>query len=104
MAEPTAPTPEGPDRGQLPVVTMIGAALSFFLFALLCWLMWYFVSQRYRPYDEVADKTKQRLELQEADRATLTAGPSKGERFYRIPIDKAMQLVIDESKAKGQPK
>lgn len=104
MAEPAAAPEEGPDRGQMPVVTMVGAALSFFLFALLCWLMWYFVNQRYKPYDEGADRTKQRLELQEADRATLTAAPSKGERLYRIPIDKAMQLVTDESKAKGQPK
>ena len=101
MAEPTPPPAEGPDRGQLPVVTMVGGLLSFFVFALLCWVMWYFVNQRYKPYDETADRTGQRLELEKADRAVLTSSPAKvNDRFYRVPIDKAMQLVVDESKAK----
>src|SRR5262249_27767481 len=100
MSEP-AVTPNGEPNGTtMPVGTMIGVALTFLLFVFLVWVMWYFVSQRYRPYDEVADKTKERLALQEAQRTRLSSY-GKDDKGYHIPIDRAMKLIADESKTEA---
>ncbi len=97
----TAATPNGePNGSTMPLGTMVGAALTFFLFVFLVWVMWYFVSQRYRPYDEVADKTKERTALQDAQRTRLSSY-GKDDKGYHMPIDRAMKLIAEESKTEA---
>jgi hypothetical protein len=101
MSETPTPALPEPDRRAMPVVTMIGAVLVFFLFVLLVVIMFGITKRFYTPVDESADRQKQMKELREADRAILTSY-GKSDKGYRVPIDRAMQLVIDESKADGK--
>ncbi len=102
MTEPATHSIEGPHRGHLPVVTMVGALLAFFLFVLLVWVMWYFVNQKYTPHDDSVERIKQRTETQSADQNTLSTFGKTDTGKYRIPINRAMQLIIDESEAKAK--
>jgi hypothetical protein len=94
MTDPSTNSHEGPDRGRLPVVTMLGAALSFFLFVVLVGLMYYIAKPA--PNDDIAERTRQLKELRDSDQATLNSY-GKTDKGYRVPIDRAIELLIKES-------
>lgn len=105
MSDPTTTPHEGPDRGRLPIVTMIGAGLSFFLFAALVWMMFYLNKQFYKPQDVNVERQKQLKELKDAEQSTLTSyDRTEVPGRFRIPINKAMQKVIAERNAKNEEK
>jgi hypothetical protein len=97
MSEPATKSNDGPDRRGLPIVTMLGAALSFFLFVVLVGVMFYINKQFYAPRDDIAERAKLLKELRDGDQTTLTSY-GKTDKGYRVPIDRAILLVIDESK------
>jgi len=99
MTEPTPNSHEGPDRGRLPVVTMLGAALSFFLFVVLVGLMFYVARQFFTPSNDIAERAGQLKELRDSDQATLNSY-GKTDKGYRVPIDRAIELLIKESEKK----
>src|SRR5260370_40032429 len=105
MSDPTTTPNEGPDRGRLPVVTMVGAALGFFLFAGLVWVMFLLNKQFYKPHDENVERQKQLKELRDADQATLTSyGKTETPGRCRIPIDRAMEKLRAERNKQNEEK
>lgn len=105
MSDPVTDPPEGPNRGRLPVVTMLAALLSFFLFAGLVWVMYYLNRQFYKPQDVNAARQSQLRELKEAEQATLnTADKTEVPGRFRIPINKAIQKIIVERNEQNQEK
>jgi hypothetical protein len=97
MSEAAIPPTQEPDQKAMPVVTMLASALLFFLFVLLVVIMFGITKQFYTGVDESAEKQKQMRELREADRATLSSYGKNDRGGYRIPIDRAMQRLIEES-------
>src|SRR4051794_28220553 len=105
MSDPTTTLHEGPDRGRLPIITMIGAGLSFFLFAGLVWVMFYLNKQFYKPQDVNHERQKQLKELKDAEQATLNShDKTEVPGRFRIPISKAMHKLIAERNAQNEEK
>jgi hypothetical protein len=105
MPEPATAQKEGTDHGHLPIATMIGAGLSFFLFAGLVGIMFWLNRQFYKPQDENAERQKQLQELKATDLATLTTyGKTETPDRFRIPIDRAIETLIRERNEQNKEK
>src|SRR5260370_28350249 len=105
MSDPRTAASEGPERGGLPVVTMVGAAFCFFLFAGLVWVMFLLNERFYKPQDVNVERQKQLKELRDADQATLTSyGKTETPGRFRIPIDRAMEKLRVERNKQNEEK
>jgi hypothetical protein len=105
MSEPATNPNQGAEHGHLPIATMIGAGLSFFLFAGLVGIMFWLNRQFYKPQDENVERQKQLRELKETDLATLTTyGKTDTPDRFRIPIDRAIETFIRERNEQNKEK
>jgi hypothetical protein len=89
-----------------PMGTVIGVSLSLVLFAaLVVMLLWFTALNRSELPAEGKTPEQKLQELQAQDRMTLSnygwIDRTKG--IVRIPIDRAMTILVEESNADAQP-
>jgi len=102
MDEPESKVDEGPDRRKMPWLTMTVSLLSFLLFFGLVVVMIYLNRVYYQSPDEEARRLQVLEELRAADRKTLE-GYGKTPKGYRIPIERAMELMEGTRRTPEKP-
>ena len=85
-------------------VSVVGIALSLLLFFVVVLIMYYF-TRGYGPDDDSAATAKQAAELRASDRAALSSYGwiDRKQGVARVPIDRAMELIVAESSGLGKP-
>jgi len=73
MADETTTEREGPERGRLPIVTMVGTALSLLLFVVIVGLMLGMNAWFYSPRDESAARKQKKDELRQSETEYLNS-------------------------------
>jgi hypothetical protein len=100
MAEMTETSLDEPDTPRAPWATMVTTLLVLFLFGGALFALFEFGKAFQAPS---AVENEQLRELRSSEREILdNYGYDAETKTYRIPIDRAMRVLIDESKAKGE--
>jgi hypothetical protein len=101
MADPILPADELPPLPRVPWVTMVVALVILFFFAALVVGVLDYAKNLGAPAAASGEQQLKELRAQERD-ILDNPGYDPATKTWRIPIDQAMNVLIEEGKSKGE--